>query len=303
MSNETIPLCQSFDDSKMVFPAYVSEKLDGVPIRVDVWLNPAGVVNAVALTRQGKPVGSVSKDVDIFSGAIEPYLSAGYLYTFVFEVTHREYTAFKDISGVVRRDEPQGGLLFNLFDYDAKPFGQTTGTAKWAHRMFALHNFSHCFPDNFRVIQHHKVKSPDALHLFLQNNPYKDDQEGWVIRSDSATFKPATRHWDYQKIVRDTTIDLLIVGFEEGKGKNAKAAGRLIAKYKGENIGIGAGKLTYAERAELFNQCAVKPHEGQAIFWYTPRMATIKYKPDAAYEALRQPTFQHWRHDKTDPDA
>jgi len=32
-------------------------------------------------------------------------------------------------------------------------------------------------------------------------------------------------------------------------------------------------------------------------------IATIQYKEDASYEALREPTFQHWRHDKDTPDA
>ena len=65
--------------------------------------------------------------------------------------------------------------------------------------------------------------------------------------------------------------------------------------YKGTEIGIGPGRLTHAERIELW------VHSQTGMF--NKRMAQIKYKADDSYDALRQPTFQFWRDEKDEPDA
>lgn len=288
MSGESIPLAKHIDLAKMQFPAWFSEKLDGVPVHLIIQFhNGAWQVHMV--TRQWETAFSCLSYGARFLQYNQHKFSEGIEYHFVFEVTHETLMGFKDISGVVRRKSHQNGLVFNLFDHDCFPVGQKNSGSGFGTRMsYCLNEF--VMPPSFRTI--HQVMYPDAdtLQDALDNTPIAQDQEGWIVRADSAVFKPGTRHWDYQKVVKEPTIDLWIIRAEEGVGKFAGGVGRFIAMYKGQEIGIGPGKQTTAER-------------NAALVASYPRMACIKYKPDDGYAALRQPTFQHWRDDKETPDA
>ena len=290
MSRETIPLAKHIDLAKMQFPAWVSEKLDGVPVRFYIQ-NLNGNWMVCPVSRQGEYMMSCQDAANRFLALNIERFNPMFHYTFVFEVTHRDFKGFKDVNGVVRRKETGEGLVFNLFDFDrwkiyddvqnsGVPFGdRMSACMKW----FLM-------PDGFQTIHQMLYPDEESLQDMLDNTPLGKDQEGWIIRSHSALWKPGTRHWDYQKVVKEPTIDLWITSAEEGVGKFSGGVGRFIASYKGKSIGIGPGKQTTAERIA-------------ALHGTYPRMACIKYKPDDGYEALRQPTFQHWRDDKVTPDA
>jgi ATP-dependent DNA ligase len=129
----------------------------------------------------------------------------------------------------------------------------------------------------------------------------KPTAEGMVIRDANGKFEPGKRTWCYQKYVPRPTIDLRVVDFEEATteaGEPKGMVGRVIVSYKGKEIGCGPGKLTHAERTILWNDFTV-----WGIDCLETPIATIQYKEDASYEALREPTFQHWRDDKDTPDA
>jgi hypothetical protein len=288
MSGESIALAKHLDLDKMSFPAWFSEKLDGVPIHMTIECN-AGEWRVSMVTRQWEPALSCINYGIRFVQYNQDVLQIGRQYHFVFEVTHETLTGFKDISGVVRRQSHQEGLVFNLFDYDAfMPHVKNSGRGFGDRMNECMHDFQ--MPPSFHTI--HQVLYPDAESLqdALDNTPIGLKQEGWIIRAADAVWKPGTRHWDYQKVVKEPTIDLWIVSASEGTGKFAGGVGRFEAAYRGATIGIGPGKQTTAERAA-------------ALHGKYPRMACIKYKPDDGYEALRQPTFQCWRDDKSEADA
>lgn len=298
MAGEYIPLSKKFNIDKLEFPVYVSEKLDGVPVRFVGRISGADL-ETLAVSRQGEIMKSVENDLEEFFDAVLPNMVEGVVYTFVWEVTHTEFKSFKDISGVVRKKTPQKGLVYNLFDYDAylpvaDPMFHASGV-EFGARMAAcrkLHLHS-AVPSKFSAIPQYVYEDKESLQDMLDNTPIGPEQEGWVIRAHSATWAPGTRRWDYQKIVKEPMIDLLIVALEEGKGKNSGAVGRLVASYHGKRIGVGPGKLSYAERRDLWEN-------GQD---YLNKVAQIRYKPDDSYDSLREPTFQCWRHDKSEPDA
>ena len=294
MANEAIPLAKhEFDSSKLSFPVYVSEKLDGVPVRFKIYREPGqNYIHRHHVSRQHEHLASVEKYVDRFIELNRHRFQPGIMYNFVWEVTHKHLRSFKDISGVVRRTYPQIDLVFNLFDYDASKIADNgVSGIGWEIRHSCARIFH--YPHDFQIIQQIRYTDEDSLMDMLANTPMPPEQEGWAIRSHDAPFKPGTRHWDYQVIVQEPTIDLRIIRFEEGKGKNAGGVGKMIALYMGKEIGIGPGRLSYKEREELW---------GTVGFFDTVRIAKIKYKPDPSYAALRQPTFQAW-HTKTEPDA
>lgn len=283
MSKEAIALAQKLDTSKLTYPAYFSEKLDGVPVRIMVQIDHNGIPDVRCRTRQWEFAISCHEDALKFVELNCHLMRKGYTYNFVAEVTHKTFKGFKDISGVVRRQSAQEGLIFNLFDFDAAQNSEGISGLAFEKRIMVLDHWY--YPENFRVIDQIRYTDQATLDDALENTPIGKDQEGWVLRSGDAPFKPGTRHWDYQKVVKEPTIDLWIVSASEGTGKFAGGVGRFEASYFGETIGIGPGKQTTAERAS-------------ALRGQYPRMACIKYKPDDGYNALRQPTFQCWRDDK-----
>ena len=290
MSGESIALAKHIDLDKMEFPAYLSIKYDGVPVKLTVEMFH-GTPHFKAVTRSHEIAHSVYRDMADFVEANDHLFLNNKLYSFVFETMHQTFTGFKDISGVVRRQTPQDGLMYNLFDFAVE--GDWPNPLTFEERIQFTTHFQ--YPEKFSTVHQLWYSDKESLQDALDNTEIADDQEGWIIRAANAMWKPGSRHWDYQKVVKEPTIDLWIVGAKEGKGKFAGGAGKMIALYKGGTIGVGPGKQTAAERKktlEMFD-CGLS----------VKRMAKIKHKPDEGYEALRQPTFQCWRDDKTEADA
>ena len=300
----TIPLAKPFDPAKFKGRVLISEKLDGVPVRFDFTFN--GPTNPVS--RQGKSVTSldhihaelsrqwekVSKETRTI-GALNAVV--------VGEVTHTEFKDFKDISGAVRANKQDDRLRLNVFDgYLNTPedgfFQRIMDLSRWLGTDWSK---------VVRVVPQ-KLLDPDedietAAKVFLESldKVFLRKPEGLIFRDATATFKPGTRHWDYQKYVVDPTIELRLHSVVEGKGSHAGSVGRMNFWYKGEIIGVGPGKLTHAERRIMWQSWKNSPFA--AYSRGSGPIATIQYKRDDSYDALRQPTFQHWRNDKDTADA
>jgi ATP-dependent DNA ligase len=319
----TIPLAKGRNDEKRNYPGYLSVKLDGVPIRIDMLIKDSKVVQYGVQSRQGKPVPSVEPQVQAF---LECMNEVGLEWedgpmTLVAEVTHETLTDFKDVSGVVRKQEPQQGLILNFFDvhHHTHPFAGFGVRLQVFNRLM-----QHMQHEAFRMIT--QWLCTDAAHAAVVEQYLLDRHpgcEGLIWRDDTDHFTPGKRQWSYQKLLNEPTMDLRIVGFEEAKcGKNGAGkgmVGRLIADYKGKKIGVGPGKLTHKERVELWveyqreaSHCCCgsqidhypdghSPASAADYYGFPNRLAQIKYKKDDSYDALRQPTFQCWRDDKTEP--
>jgi ATP-dependent DNA ligase len=136
-------------------------------------------------------------------------------------------------------------------------------------------------------------------------------------------FQPGKRCWGLGRYKPQPTIDLEVVSFEEAVSEAGEGLGmvgrvnvRLIREWPlGEApagwkavsgdlrnlwekiVGVGPGKLTHEERTRWWNDYNVGALSAGNIY------AEIKYMPDPAYEALRQPTVQRLRTDKTVSDV
>lgn len=287
----TIPLAKGFDVSKLVFPVFVSEKLDGVPVRIDLTTLRGKVQELRHRSRQDKPIYSVVNQVEMLAHRAAKIIESGRM-TFVAEITHDTISDFKDASGIIRRQEYCDNLVLNVFDFDMQGSDKTFDVRIKA--LFVM--MDHIVSRQVTAIPQRMVHGPAELMQVLAHlNDMNPHVEGWVARSHNALFKPGARHWDYQKIVSDPTVDLHIIGVEEAIDKFGTPkgmAGGLLAAYHNEVIGIGPGKLTHKERIDLWQLWL----EGKGM----SRLAKIQYKRDDSYTALRQPTFQCWRLDKDD---
>ena len=295
-----LQLAKGYNPSKLSDRLFASVKLDGVPIRIDMRYDEEWFVDSV-LSRQGKPVPSTEflvRDLrKIIQSALPNGLDWGDRLSFVGEVTHEDYKDFKDVSGVVRRQEPQTGLILNLFDYC--DYSKRDDFAyRWNALCYVMLELAQFRSNYVRPVVQVAIRKAGVDELF--NSMLAIDDEGGVIRDAEDKWAPGKRTWGYQKYVIDPTIDLRITGFEEAvdqHGNPMGMVGRVLASYHGRTIGVGPGKLTHKERKNLWHKYCTS-----GVFAINA-LACIKYKRDPSYNDLRQPTFQHWRYDKDEPDA
>ena len=294
----TIPLAKGFSEKHLKFPVFLSHKIDGVPIRIDIVADG----NHTIRTRQGKDVPSVRQLVQEFADEFRGIAGLGYFdvpCTLIGEVYQHgdPHADFKDTSGIVRRQDDQSHrLALGLFEMFT-PALQEVGFERRYEAMLELNDLH----GRVSVLHQQRVETMSQLeHHFEDFCNQFPKAEGMVARNWDDPFMPGKRSWGYQKLLREPTIDLRIVDFKEAiseAGEPLGLVGRLVASYKGREIGIGPGKLTHAERRDLWQRYKMTAERGEI------GIAQIKYKSDDSYDALRQPTFQHWRLDKDVPDA
>ena len=290
----TIPLAKGFSEKHLKFPVFLSHKIDGVPVRIDIGADG----NHTVRTRQGKDVPSVRKLVQEFVDEVLGYADLpGTLIGEVYQ-SGNPYADFKDTSGIVRRQDDQSHrLALGLFEMFT-PALQEVGFERRYEAMLELNDLH----SRVYVLPQQRVETLRQLERHFKDFCNRFPKaEGMVARNWDDPFMPGKRSWGYQKLLREPTIDLWIVGCEEAVSKDGEPlgmAGRLIASYKGKHIGVGPGRLTHDERTEMWDAWVVGGKDGGMC-----RMAQIKYKADDSYDALRQPTFQFWRDEKETPDA
>ena len=305
-----LQLAKGYSPAKLGDAVYVSKKLDGVPIRINMRYDgdEAGWWVDSVKSRQDKPVPSTEFIVRYLRKTVDSALPNGLKHTnhltFVGEVTHEHYTDFKNVSGIVRRQEPQSGLILNLFDFDdgqGKPFAYRLEAMR---TIFSLAGYRVNF---VRVVPQYAIRKEHIERTF--DEILDEHDEGGVIRDADDKWQPGKRTWGYQKYVIDPTIDLRLHSYEEAISKDGEPldmVGRMNFWYKGRVIGVGPGKLDYTERKYLWEEFKRVTMGNADTAYYREGfgpMACIKHKRDPSYEDLRQPTFQHWRDDKDTPDA
>ena len=282
----TIPLAKNYMPSKLNFPVYLSEKLDGVPVKCTIEAD--GTYSWCS--RAGRSVPSVTTIMKRLVDVYEKSEWSGQRIEIIGEVTQRNTRApFRETSGKVRKHQDDPSLVLNMFECSmGQTFYERYQVLKALYDLDGSFSIDYCYS----TVITSAGELQEYFDFYTENHP---DLEGLVARSHDDPYLPGKRSWGYQKLVADPTIDLMIVDCDEAtseSGERLGMIGRMYAAYEHGVIGVGPGKLTHAERGELFE-----------LYPFPQRMACIKYKRDASYTALRQPTFQHWRDDKTEADA
>lgn len=297
MSNATIPLATPMDEKNIKFPGYLSVKLDGVPVRVDLTLHK-GEIHYSGRTRQDEIVHSAMPAITEFiNDLLETCTVLNGRHTFVFEITHPEHKAFKDVAGVVRRQSAQEGLVLNLFDYVNHDHPDMQFGERFVLSNYIMQHMSHPW---YKACHQHVVWNMEDFRrveaALLDRYP---TCEGLVYRSADDVWAPNSRSKGYMKVLNEPMSDVEVVGFEEAvnaKTKQGKGmVGRVIIRWKdGKEHGVGPGKLTHDERTALWKSHGPLMRNG-------PRIAQIKHKNDDTYKGPRQGTFQCWRPEKKEP--
>lgn len=305
MANETIELLHNYNPDKMQWPAAHQEKIDGVPVIIKYvprhTYHQRGYWQA--FTRQGELVTSIPHILNTVDNLFTAHRDV--------ELVGELFIAglpFKTISGKVRKNEPCADLTLHLFDMNCSA-SERDAQYGWLERVSWLDDFLSVAAlsdpiTGLAVIPWTVCHTPDdaeQAHRALMAQ--KPGAEGSVLHSCAKSWEPAKRSWGVQRMKPVPTIDLRIVALHEATseaGEPLGMVGRLDAEFTGADgrvavVGVGPGKLTHKERKRLWMDYKAG--------LFSPRIAEIKFMRDDTYDALRQPTFQHWRDDKAQADT
>lgn len=270
----------------------VTEKLDG--IRCVAICKESGIQ---LYTRQGKLIEGCL--------TIENHLSKlrqSYDCEFVLDgeilATDCDYaTVYKETTKRVKnKNLVKTGLCFMAFDMlDIKEFEQLKCETPYYKRLETLIEIGKHIEDNdvIKIIQPLYIGNDLNRVLQLLEEYRLKGAEGLMVNLMDAPYE-FKRSKSILKVKVMQTVDLRIIGFEEGQGRNEGKLGALLVDFKGNTVGVGSGFSDF-DREYIWN------HQDQ----YLDKIAEVQYfeisKDKTGTESLRFPVFKHMRTDKTEP--
>lgn len=204
--------------------------------------------------------------------------------------------AFRVATGILNSDDVnKTAICYTVFDIiPREDFDSDNPKIPYSERRKMLDIFSKFVSDNgtLRVLPVLYQGDDQLVIDKLLEQMVAEDKEGLMLNTD-APYK-RTRHKGILKIKRFYTMDLKIIGYEEGTGRLEGTLGALVLEYKGNTVKVGSG-FTDEQRTELWanrndiigSLCEVKYKE-------------ISSDKNTGLESLQFPVFVQMRFDKSE---
>ena len=207
--------------------------------------------------------------------------------------------AYKRAMKITRSDGEKHGLKMKVFD--------TLGIDEWrAQRSTTDYVTRRAVLDGlyfqpaiqrtyFEVLPELYRGNDPAKILELLDEAIANQEEGVMINICDAPYE-FKRTTNLLKVKKMQTMDLQIIGFEEGSGKYSGTLGAILVRYKnGNTVKVGSGFTDWL-RSEIWNN--------QNKYW--DRICEIQYFEETTNqdggESLRFPIFKDFRYDKLEAD-
>ena len=206
--------------------------------------------------------------------------------------------AFRKATGIINADigtVDKSTICFTIFDaVTVEEFDKGVSIASYRTRRTDLDLYSELFSGSpVSVLPILYAGTDQSMIPILLDKMVDEDKEGLMVNLD-VPYK-CKRHNGILKVKRFYTMDLTIVGCEEGSGRLEGRLGALVLDFKGNEVRVGSG-FTDKERFWLWRQresligtlCEVKYKE-------------ISKDKDTGAESLQFPVFVTLRTDKKVP--
>jgi DNA ligase-1 len=282
-------LAESYFDvvDKLKGDFIITEKLDGSRMLI---IKENSTIKC--FTRQGQPIlGLIEIEEDakqlpdntVFDGEI--LLNKDLPSAELFRATQRES----------RKDGEKKNLIFHMFDMlPLSEFKDGKSKKDCLTRKTELHEMLQELDLTWiKEVPMLYVGSDKEKVLEYLNKAISEEKEGVMVSVAQGLYQ-TKRTKDLLKAKRFSTVDLRIVGFEEGEGRLAGTLGRMNVEYKGNVVGCGSGysdtdrAFIWSNRDKLINS-----------------IAEIQFFEETTNEkggiSLRFPVFVRLRDDKTEP--
>lgn len=205
--------------------------------------------------------------------------------------------AYKRAMKLTRSDGEKHGLKMICFDAMYIDEWKTqTCTHDYTERRLLLQGLMSTHPHTyFEVLPLLYVGDDSARILELLDEAIKNKEEGVMINICDAVYEFG-RTWNLMKVKKMNTLDLEIVGFEEGSGRLTGTLGAIHVRYKNGNIvKVGSGFSDELRDQIWENQASV-----------CGAICEIQYFEETTNAdggiSLRFPVFKDFRPDKLAPD-
>ena len=205
--------------------------------------------------------------------------------------------AYKQAMKITRKDGEKHGVKMKVFDaMTAEEFRNQCCKYDYVTRradlelLFSARSF-----DYFELLPILYKGSDTSMITKFLDEAIANDQEGVMINICDALYE-FKRTTNLLKVKKMQTMDLEIVGFEEGSGKYKDTLGAILVRYKNGNIvKVGSGFTDWL-RSEIWN------NQNK----YLGVVSEIQYfeetTNDDGGESLRFPIFKDFRPDKVEAD-
>lgn len=265
------------EDKVKNWPIGVQFKFDGVC---------AQIYKGEVTSRTDKPITSFE---------IPTYLNPDVMYLAELIVPGKE---FAEASGIIRRQEPQEGIVpvfFDRVDFSG-PSEETCGIDNSQEPYYVRYgNLKDDIPDDAWLAHMTPVGTMDGLMHCWNNMP--PECEGLVVRDLHGVYAKNKRLWTVMKMKRMETVDVRVLAVKEAdavKGVQTNMLGQFICCHESddridpETFPVGPGCATHEDRAAWLADPSLI--EGQII--------EVEHMPTASgYDKLRQPIFKRVRWD------
>lgn len=207
--------------------------------------------------------------------------------------------AYKRAMKITRSDGEKHGLKMLVFDaMYLDEWRNQKCTHDWAERRALLEGLCFYGPQNRKYFELLPVlyRGSDTSMVFeYLDKALANNEEGVMINICDAPYEFG-RTWNLMKVKKMSTLDLEIIGFEEGTGRLAGTLGAILVRYKnGNTVKVGSG-FSDKLRTEIWNSRDE----------WLGNICEIQYFEETTNadggESLRFPVFKDYRPDKINAD-
>lgn len=266
---------------------WLTQKLNGVR---------ATFYNGKLIARSGVPYKGLDNLIsEIERLPLKDYVLDGEL-TLKDKGSLSDNEAFRVATGILNSDDiNKTAICYTVFDIiPPEDFNNDSPEMPYSERRKLLNTFVEFVSGEgaLRILPVlYQGSNQSMIEKFLERM-IAEDKEGLMLNTD-VPYK-RTRHKGILKIKRFYTMDLKIIGYEEGTGRLKGTLGAFVLEYKGNTVKVGSG-FTDEQRAKLWTNrndivgslCEVKYKE-------------ISNDKNTGLESLQFPVFVRMRTDKAE---
>ena len=272
----------------------ITTKIDGG--RIIAIKDPAGVVSFY--TRAGQKYEGLVDLEAAFSDSIWPngIVLDGEI-TILNDAGIPSKEAYKKAMKITRSDGDKHGLKMKIFDiltYEEWINQRCEHT--YDQRRLLLNNLGYCYRSSYFELLPELYRGSDTSKILeLLDEALNNKEEGVMINICDAPYEFG-RTWNLMKVKKMNTLDLEIIGFEEGEGRLAGTLGAILVRYKNGNVvKVGSGFTDWLRKEIWANR---NSHLGT--------ICEIQYFEETTNAdggiSLRFPVFKDFRYDKYQAD-
>lgn len=276
--------------------------IDKYPIKDETWFSVSQKLNGVRATYyNGRMIGRsglIIQGLHHIERALEAYPDVvfdGEL-TLLDKESLSDNEAFRKATGIINSDdEDKTTICFTIFDMiPREEFDMGESKLPYSMRRLCLDELANALAKSGCVSVLpvlYQGTNQSVLPMFLEQM-VREDKEGLMVNLD-VQYR-CCRHNGILKVKRFYTMDLPIIGFNEGTGKLSGTLGAIIVDYNGAHVGVGSG-FTDEERAYIWENRET----------LLGSLVEIKYKEisrdkSTGDSSLQFPVFVSLRTDKQD---